>query len=49
MFMLMALDQKCMVKVMTGGSLTDTDTCYTTDMVTTYTGAFEGGSWRYEV
>ena len=27
-----------------GGTLTDTDTCYTTDMVTTYTGAFEGGS-----
>ena len=27
----------------TGGNLTDTDTCYTTDMVTTYTGAFEGG------
>jgi hypothetical protein len=32
----------------TGGSLTDTDTCYTTDMVTTYTGAFEGGSGDME-
>ena len=32
----------------TGGSLTDTDTCYTTDMVTTYTGAFEGGSGSME-
>ena len=32
----------------TAGSLTDTDTCYTTDMVTTYTGAFEGGSGNME-
>jgi hypothetical protein len=32
----------------TGGSLTDTDTCYTTDMVTTYTGAFEGGTGDME-
>ena len=32
----------------TGGSLTDTDTCYTTDMLTTYTGAFEGGSGNME-
>jgi hypothetical protein len=32
----------------TAGSLEDTDTCYTTDMVTTYTGAFEGGSGDME-
>jgi hypothetical protein len=32
----------------TGGSLTDTDTCYTTEMVTTYTGAFEGGTGDME-